>query len=855
MTGFIDEKLNNRLGTLSPAEWKQRLQKYYLSVDGPYGKQPVEWLNATAEELAAAVGYPDTPQEQVLKAFMNLFSRKGVRSVFGNKVSKHQGVFAFNNFHYLLLSCFVTSTRIGAGDNKDFRDRLGELFNDGEGREQGVSGINSLWEALAEWTQKSSSWRPIILPNPGSYKNIGIALKLAYPSWEDLAALKKILKKARASDMQSRFALLQHIRNCQYELPETARHRVGSHISELEFRFRNKKPIENHAFWRIVERVLDDIASDESSVRASLLWRIAIDFYGTEEGDIDVLVSKGNKREELSQPFWEGGFGQLLGSLSDPMFPAQLRQMMVIGTILLFEGPDGLWIQDDRPADDVYAVILTNVKPYIDTFKDPLKLEGGWFVSEKMDIEQAKQLTLGEGIASDPKVITRELSIEGGIKDLMGRWLGIPGYFPYINLPESAHVESPTELSIQVNNSVASICVNNVLDGQWRIQLNGDQFYKSLELSFTSKASRNDRWPSRPDNGFDDVKEVQYEEGRLIFDGEMPRQTDLPAPRLFDALEVIYAKAGGARTERDIISCLRPVLPEGLNPWDLLRSLEEAGWLEQDVCKQWRGRRWRVLPPSVVITGPSTAIIEGATGFLERELLEVEAKRHGVNYFLNAEHPWSVPVIGIEGENLEALAEALNWPLIHAREPVLQPAPSCWFSDSRTLQGRKLASIWSPEIRSFQNAVSLPESEELLLSRYERDDSQDFFCITMGEKLMFGSSERLVALLEHSRQTCTPLFASIEDSLIRHAKSGYLPLCIAKWLRRVTAQQSGPRQERLEFCYGYGVTDAQLTELKRIFGHAIADKGSIRKQNFIQAVAQARHRGQRSHWLCNKELG
>ncbi|MDT3322028.1 hypothetical protein Q4Q52_20035 [Shewanella sp. SP1S2-4] len=855
MTGFVEQKFIIPLEALSRAEWKLRLQKHYLSVDGPYGQQPLEWLNATAEELAVAVGYPDTPQEQVLVAFMKIFTRKGVHSVLGDKVSLHQGRFAFENFHFLVLSCFVTSTPIGAGENKDFRDRLGELFGDDKGREQSVSGINSLWEALAKWTRQSALYRPISLPDPGSYKNIGIALKLAYPSWEDLAALKRILKKARFNDMQSRYALFQHIRNCQYELPETARQRIDSHIMELETRFHHGKAIENHAFWRIIERVLGDIANADSFNQSMLLWRISIDFYGADESGVDVLVAKGNKREELNRSCWEGGFGRFLRELNDPKIPIQLQQMMTIGTIILFEGHDGLWTQDDRPVDNVSTIILTNVKSYIDSFRNPLELERGWFVSEKMDIDQAKQLTFGEGIDCDPKVVTRELSVEGGVKDRKGKWLGIPGYFPYINLPESMQIESSPKLNLYIQNHVASIGANNVLDGQWSIQINGDQFYKSLEFSFTSKASRNDKWPSRPENGFVDAQEVRFEEGELIFDGVVPVHTAFCPSQLLDALEVIYARAGATRSERDILSFLKPVLPGKLNPWDLIRSLEEAGWLEQDVSKKWRGRRWRVLPPSIVKTGHGIAIIEGATGFLERELLEVEAKRHCVDYYINAEQSWSVPVICVEGDNLQSLAEALNWPLIHAREPLLQPAPSCWFTDSRTHQGRKLESVWCTDTKSFKKSESHSDTEQLQLHRYVRDDSQDFFCITMAEKLVFGSSECLAALLEYSRQTCTPLFASREDSLIRQAKSGYLPLCIAKWLRRVTAQQSGSRQEGSEFCYGYGVTSAQLTELKRIFGQAIGDKGSARQQNIIQKMAQDRQRGQRSYWPIFKELG
>jgi len=65
VTGVVEQKFIIPLEALNRAEWKLRLQKHYLSVDGPYGQQPLEWLNATAEDLAVAVGYPDTPQEEV----------------------------------------------------------------------------------------------------------------------------------------------------------------------------------------------------------------------------------------------------------------------------------------------------------------------------------------------------------------------------------------------------------------------------------------------------------------------------------------------------------------------------------------------------------------------------------------------------------------------------------------------------------------------------------------------------------------------------------------------------------------------------------------------------------------------
>lgn len=836
---------------LSVAQWKNSLKKHYLETNGYYGNQPLEWLNATPEELALAVGYPDATQDEVLSAFMQLFTRKGVRTVLADKVSKHRGRFAYENFHYLVLGCFVTATPIGAGENRDFRDRLGELL-DGQGGEQRVSGLNSLWEALAEWANKSSSLRNIILPDSGSYTQIGVALKLAYPSWEDLAALRKILAKA-PKGLQSRYALLQHIRDHQYELPKTSQHRITTHLEELVDRFTQGQAVENHPFWRIIERVLGDLQKTDASARASVLWRLSLDFYGADESGVDVLVAKGNRREQLNEPCWEGSFEKLLSSLDDSNIPVQIQQLLMTGTILLFDSPEGLWSQDDRPVTDVDTIILTNKEVYIDSFKQREELAGGWFVSEMMDYDHAKSLTLNEGLLIDSQNATREFSVEGGVKVRRGWWFGRPGYLPHINLPSAAQIDSPPGLDIRIENNVASVDVNKALDGRWDIQIRSDHFYKSLTLQFLSKADRNTRWPRRPENGFDDAQEVLIAEGNFITEGAAPIQVGPRTPRLLDALEAIYARAGGVSSEREILALLKPVLPKELNPWDLLRSLEEAGWLEQDVNTRWRGRRWRALPPQLVKTSGEIAIIEGATGQVELELIEAEAKRLGIDYFFNAEYPWSVPVIGVSGENLDLLAEVLNWPIIQARQPLVPPAPHCWFTDSRTPQGRQRISIWNPQTGNFEKQASAADSQQIQLVRYIRDDSQDLFCITSQGQPIFSTLQRLVALLEFARQTQHPLFVKQDDKLVRQAQWGYLPLCLAKWLRRSTARQTGPMPFGNHFTYVYATTAAQLKELKCIFGSAIGDTKQGKKQSFIHAMAHDRQRGQRSYWSTNRE--
>lgn len=852
----MDMNSENRiLKDLTASEWISCLQKHFLHINDANENHPIEWLDATPEELALAVGCPDAKQEEIISAFMKLFSRKAVRRVLGKKVSKHQGKFAYDNFHFLVLSCFVVAAPIYAGDNRDFRDRLGKLLCDDQGREQSVWGLNSLWEALTEWANKDPSLRTISLPNPGKYSNIGFALKLAYPSWEDLSALKIILKKGLSKDFQSRYALVQHIYSHRYDLPESSQHRIAAHLNELVDRFTNGKSVESHPFWRIIERVLGDLEKTKTSSTNILLWRLSMDFYSSNERGVDVLIATGNCREQLRRPCWEGAFEQLLSSQKQSYIPIQIQQMLNNGTILLFESPDGLWSQDDRLITNETCIIITNIKTSFNEFQKPLELACSWFASEPMDYDKAKSLTFGEGLAIDQNVATKEFSLEGGVKVRRKYWLGRPGYLPYMCLPHAVQIDSLSGLEIQLHNDIACISTDKALDGQFDIQIRSDNFNKSVALNFLSNAEKNTSWPQRPMQGFDGSQEVFFEEGRLLSNGLLPIHTSSKSLRLLDALEAIYAKAGSSRSEREIINLLRPVLAKETNPWDILRSLEEAGWLQQDVSKTWRGRRWRALPPKIVKTSHYNAIIEGATGAVELELLEAEANRLGINYFFNAEHPWSVPIVGLSGENLDLLAESVNWPVIHARQPVIKPAPNCWLKDSRTPQGRKLASVWNSETGRFESKESLSTVEQIQLIRFVRDDSQDLYCITEKGQQIFSTSERLVALLELARKKATSLFVKHNEQLIRQADFGYLPLCLAQWLRRSNARQTGLREVGDRFNYGYDLTAVQMKNLQHVLGLAIGTEKKLKENDLIQLFANNRQRRMRSHWSYDRGQG
>ena len=140
--------LNHRL---TEKEWERCLQDHYLRSDGPAGDTPLNSIDATPSELRLASGLDDLSDDEIISAFMSIFSREKVSKVLGDGAVG--GFHAYRHFHYLVLTCVVCATTTDAGDTGNFRERLGVLLDDGGGPEQGVQGTNSLWRALARWIE------------------------------------------------------------------------------------------------------------------------------------------------------------------------------------------------------------------------------------------------------------------------------------------------------------------------------------------------------------------------------------------------------------------------------------------------------------------------------------------------------------------------------------------------------------------------------------------------------------------------------------------------------------------------------------------------------------------------------
>lgn len=840
----MQETEASRLHNLKVNDWLECLQNYYLKIDGPYGNTKLTSLDVTPAGLAEAVGTEGCADEVVLKAFMSLFKRNSVQKVFGTKIHENSGSYAYNNFHFLVLSCVVAATTTNAGDYKQYRERLGVLLNDGKGAEHKVEGINSLWKALAVWLQKQKGeYRELVLPDPGAWILIGYAVKLAYPSRKDRADLKKILRELPDNALNNQKTLLNNLRRCSYHLPE----RMHDDLADLIQCYNHNQPVETHHFWRLIETILTEI-SREKPRSFTLLWSISTSFSGWEGNELDqVFISKGNRRSDLEKPFWYGNFGQLLRT-SESEIPPQIKKLLDTGCLILCESYNGVWMQDDRsPRNDATALILSSSEKIVSTFKRPLKLgrKHKWYCSEAMPLSSALNITGGKGI-SESNHRNNDLRIDGGISLGRGYWLSRPGFLPKIYIQPHTTMSISPQLQYKINGGIAEI-IEPLPEGEWRIEQKLNNNSSNFKwLRFSRNAPFIKKWPERSER-YEAAIEITYEEGSSLnnISKDSDSSADFPN-RLSDALEAIYARAGAPRSEIEIISILKTVLPASPKlkymVWDVIRSLEEAGWIEQDIKRSWRGRVWRVLAPRLIVAGENIARVEGAIATAEFNLLKSEADKNGINVYVNSASPFAAPVITVIGENLKHLADSLDWSYEIGRVPIVKKAPLCWPLEIRTDLGRKPAGVWKASAGLFVNEIT-QQNNEPVLSRLVREDDRDVFLIK-DKTSTFISTQRVVALLEYARRTDTPLFVYRNGHLERQGISGHLPLPIAQWLRRSTGIQSGPYLlSEQSYSYHYGVDEKQLVDLEEIFGCAIKGRKKSTSNKRAMKIANDRHRG------------
>jgi len=849
--------------------WENCLAEHYLRSDGPYGGTPITFIDATPEELAAASGQHGRAEEAT-ESFLQQFSVTNVQRWLDGEY--HPTAFdraVPGYFRYLMLTCFVTATDEGAGETNNFRVRLGEILHTGSDF-NAVSGVNRLWQDLATWCDRRRSRgeliRELILPDPGHMTLIGHAVRIAFPAWRDRASFARLLARIPPETRRDPQRLVQELIPPHHwnDVPEPIRNVCADFRGKI---MSGQRLLSGHRFWALVLSI-EDTLLDASPYPEQLDWRLEVSFGGFESDVAEFRVLRGarsSKRgaSELETAF-SGSLTELLAKSSESL-PKPLTEALRRGVLILGESSAARWTFDGSGiSDDKFSIVITRSKNVAEGLKLETfwtQLEADWFVSGRLAgfaLQQLRQ-ELGQIQNAEPKII--DVEIVGGIRTAPRVFLGRPGFLPSIVASEMSRIGFEAAAGVTDSFSVLgrppewSINATGPLNGRWRLTVTEGQTNVETILSFEAKA------PERFDlsTTVNQPTFVTEEEVSCAGDGlgswatSKPKNEWANASPVADLMEVIYAGAGMGWAEIDLVPLVQSVLPSKHMVWDVLRAFAEASWIEPYISQAWRARKWRLCAPSVSQAGHGRVLVEGALAAAARDRLNHLVTRAGgeIHFFsgLSVLSPPSILVSGLDAERLSSLT---GWPVVELKQPTLKSAPSCWPMEKRTCDGRFLAGIWSFDNGIFVKPSAFPTQEEndLSIGRWvrERGDDRDVFRIRY-HGIDFVTSSRTAAILEGYRLRQTPLFTWRHGRFMRSAKAGYLPLPVAKTLRRWSLKSSGPSSIS-DGCwtYSYAASAASGRWVNMIFGSAISGPIPDKHSDWLGDRVRARRSGGRAVW-------
>ncbi|MEN9062197.1 hypothetical protein [Ponticoccus litoralis] len=723
--------------------------------------------------------------------------------------------------------------------------------------------MNQMWRALASAVdrkrQQGEPWRRIVLPDPGRETLIGHALRLAKPSWVDRRALRAVMKRLPERTFEDRFTLLDAIHARQAELPLW----LKSEVRELHKSYRAAPAaLFGNATWQLISSIASDMLQSGEKRRAPL-WQLTTVFSGWDGDQVDLQLARGMREADLAKPIWTRDIGT--ADLHRYMTSDSRVQAMWNSGAVLFQQAGGAsrTVGHRPPREDLRTLLLTRL-PRILSACPTVPVGGGWHATRPMSLQEARALQDPKGAAQQIAESTPPpLRLEGGIRLPNGYLLGRPGYFPTVHLSGSLppRVTMQGEEQKQRNLTFEATAEDGVfrivspkpIHGIWT--LSRDKLQEELPLRLLPRCTMRTEWPARAKTarGMTEMQaDVTQPVATLQFEEASAHDTRGLESPLTDALEALYCRGKVSRSEGEVVDLLCRVLPETRMVWDALRSLEEARWLERDVNRTWRGRKWRLLPPQISATSENTAICEGAWGEAELEKLNALSTERGIKMMQIRSAPWSAPLVRLEGRGLNRLATFGKWAFETVPDQMpLAAAPDCWLPDRREGIGHQVVGRWSEKHRHFLPAEAVPAASGARLERLGRDDDQDIYRLTgVGADLLLES--RVAAILEHHRRSGIALFQPDGEGLSRFCKDGHLPLELAIFLRRGHAAQTGPvLQADGTWTYRYPASATDLAALWHVYGPALSGSQAHGRpaRSVLHSFGDARRRGLRPNLL------
>lgn len=834
----------NWTSPVTPDGWESKLIDYFLRFRADGDAQDIRWFEVTPTTLAAAFAESGVSADEAEEAFRKCMSKirdlpQRLESGMMEKSTRRSPGY----FTYLIMTLLISSQFDAQDERNDFRLKLQNWLQVTHSF-QNLSGINKMWEALAEWLrhriQEGEPYRRLILPPRDGWVQIGHTLRLAFPNKADLRLMSECLESYPQAAANPRQLI-------EYFQIFIQRQGVSHALKEAFTEFRDawllgRRALFDMPFWRLRQRAVQ-ISS------CVMTHQTIIDMYLDFDGSRCYFSVAGESDERVFH-----------STLSEALIArgaansGNLGKATQVGLLFFYEIGHGRWRATSSPDVDsqrFHIALSSKHSVQISKRLNGYITEDEWILTAQA-LNRFSAVDIFRSISSSSSIQDDDVirpQLYGGIR-VPGGWLGLPAFLPFVEsdtrsyrIYASGNVDARTNVSVIDGRLISSVPLNGeifiepTLDtGEktppWRRRA---RFFTRAVPHPTLGESARYRFEPFCDwstsslkvPAFNFEEKFQWEDGEECCD---------------HLLEVIYASGASGWEEAELFALLRHV-DGNINVWHLIRCLQNAGLIEPRLRSGWKGRAWTLVKPSLlhIRNGEnSLVVVEGAVcASLIDDFKKAVAGLGGESFRRRGVSLWSPPVFGAALANPDSLSQRLGWPLIEIPSSP-DTLPLSLVTTERAAELHESVAIWNWRSGRFQQHGSKDkESASLSLHIHPGGRDHDIYRVVSGRKTTHYLS-RTAAIIAAGAKNREPIFERVtKNHLLCLINDCGLPDALAAGIRRYTLRNGGP----FDSGYAYPVDDVSFLWLESLLPGCFYSLSPNGEGDLSSIISASRHSG------------
>lgn len=777
-------------------DWEHTLTRALLRADGG-NADPIRSFEITPETLAKHCGHTPDQAEEAERAFKRALVRDP-RLYWCLQYGRYwpTTLEVSNCMAILALSLLVDSLLDGEYEGQgQYRAKLAQWLGTHRSL-MNLRGIAAMWVELATWldsrVESGAPFRRLVLPDsPKTWTHIGYTRYLSFPTKRDVALLRRQVE--RNPDMAEDPRVLVGALD---PLVRSGAVSYGFKSAFEDFRraLRAGAASIDHRFWRLVAYA-SQLAGHKEGSQASFFMEF------NEDGE------RHYRAMGVSQLLFPPDIGDAVVS---PMLGDSRNLGPSIRRGILFFRSSGLasWSAGGEPPIGIGPFHLAVADRHVRSASITgarFERSGTWHVTTSPVAQGAVADVLSKLGIRDAKQTVRMIGLADGVH--VGKdWLGWPRYLPLV---EGAR-EDVEVMPLSGDNASALACVDGTLRAERPVD--GGFALSDSEGRWTRRARFVPLAEVHPSLDAAAYSQPCQAEWRLAIGRPLDRAqpadtawTDQPYEHQ-DMLEALYASGRSGIPEGEAVAIIDRAV--GSRAWDMLRTLQEASFLNARLRERWRGRVFTLGHPTLTeikTDGGTAVVVSGALPTrLEQDFRETVILQGGTPFRRLLERSQAPALVGALHVNASGLADALGWTIAKGAASPDGSAATRLIETAVLGRNYGAAGVWDWSLGRFRAGASSAGAVSLVRLVHPDRRDHDLYRVT-GIRLRTFTS-RHAAILDAHLQASRPLFRLHEDRIRRIPAEGALPLEVAAALRLRRLVNAGTSAHGWEYAVSLGDT-------------------------------------------------